>query len=106
MEELECDAELSMKLLSFVHAQVGFLLLFDLHFEEAVNHFLLSETMQLSEMFPFLMRDPNRWSLLVYIFSKVYVWSTRPYSVLKDCFYLIPLIILTINSLKKTKTIK
>ena len=106
MEELECDAELSKDMLSFVHAQVGFLLLFDLHFEEAVNHFLLSETMQPSEMFPFLMPDPNRWSLLVYIFSKVYVWSTRTYSVLKDCFYLIPLIILTINSLKKTKTVK
>jgi len=27
-----------------------------------VNHFLLSETMQLSEIFPFIMRDPNRWS--------------------------------------------
>lgn len=52
-------------MLSFVHAQVGFLLLFDLRFEEAVNHFLQSETMQPSEIFPFIMRDPNRWSLLV-----------------------------------------
>ncbi|XP_030971218.1 vacuolar sorting protein 3-like isoform X2 [Quercus lobata] len=65
VEELECDGELSRDMLSFVHAQVGFLLLFDLHFEEAVNHFLLSETMQPSEIFPFIMRDPNRWSLLV-----------------------------------------
>ncbi|XP_030969005.1 vacuolar sorting protein 3-like isoform X3 [Quercus lobata] len=65
VEELECDGELSKDMLSFVHAQVGFLLLFDLHFEEAVNHFLLSETMQPSEIFPFIMRDPNHWSLLV-----------------------------------------
>ncbi|XP_030938606.1 vacuolar sorting protein 3-like [Quercus lobata] len=49
VEELECDGELSKDMLSFVHAQVGFLLLFDLHFEEAVNQFLLSETMQPSE---------------------------------------------------------
>lgn len=64
VEELEYEGEMSNELLSFVHAQVGFLLLFDLHFEEAVNHFLLSETMQPSEIFPFIMRDPNRWSLL------------------------------------------
>ncbi|CAN6545925.1 unnamed protein product [Malus baccata var. baccata] len=65
VEDLECEGELSKDMLSFVHAQVGFLLLFDLHFEEAVNHFLQSETMQPSEVFPFIMRDPNRWSLLV-----------------------------------------
>ncbi|KAJ4832081.1 hypothetical protein Tsubulata_009852 [Turnera subulata] len=65
VEELESDGELSKEMLSFVHAQVGFLLLFDLHFEDAVNHFLQSETMQPSEVFPFIMRDPNRWSLLV-----------------------------------------
>lgn len=65
VEELECDGELSKDMLSFVHAQVGFLLLFDLHFEEAVDHFLQSETMQPSEVFPFIMQDPNRWSLLV-----------------------------------------
>lgn len=106
MEELECDGELSKDILSFVHAQVGFLLLFDLHFEEAVNHFLQSETMQPSEVFPFIMRDPNRWSLLVYIFSNFYGCSTRTYSVVKDCFYLIPLTILTMNSLKKTKNVK
>ncbi|KAG6638914.1 hypothetical protein CIPAW_10G065000 [Carya illinoinensis] len=64
-EELEYDGEISKDMLSFVHAQVGFLLLFDLRFEEAVNHFLHSETMQPSEVFPFIMRDPNRWSLLV-----------------------------------------
>ncbi|KAJ4702603.1 transforming growth factor-beta receptor-associated protein 1 [Melia azedarach] len=64
-EELECEGEMAKEMLSFVHAQVGFLLLFDLHFEEAVNHFLQSETMQPSEVFPFIMRDPNRWSLLV-----------------------------------------
>ncbi|KAG4400740.1 hypothetical protein GLYMA_07G119900v4 [Glycine max] len=65
VEELESEGEMSKDLLSFVHAQVGFLLLFDLHFKEAVDHFLLSETMQPSEVFPFIMRDPNRWSLLV-----------------------------------------
>ncbi|KAM2949293.1 hypothetical protein FF1_036204 [Malus domestica] len=65
VEDLECEGELSKDMLSFVHAQVGFLLHFDLHFEEAVNHFLQSETMQPSEVFPFIMRDPNRCSLLV-----------------------------------------
>ncbi|KAK7382866.1 hypothetical protein VNO80_01996 [Phaseolus coccineus] len=65
VEELELEGEMSKDLLSFVHAQVGFLLLFDLHFKEAVDHFLLSDTMQPSEVFPFIMRDPNRWSLLV-----------------------------------------
>ncbi|GLT59107.1 hypothetical protein SLA2020_319460 [Shorea laevis] len=65
VEELECEGEMSKEMLSFVHAQVGYLLLFDLHFEEAVDHFLQSETMQPSEVFPFIMRDPNRWSLLV-----------------------------------------
>lgn len=67
VEELEYEGEMSNEMLSFVHAQVGFLLLFDLHFEEAVNHFLQSETMQPSEVFPFIMRDPNRRSLLVYL---------------------------------------
>ncbi|KAK1288763.1 hypothetical protein QJS10_CPB19g00762 [Acorus calamus] len=33
--------------------------------EDEVNHFLQSETMQPSEVFPFIMRDPNRWSYLV-----------------------------------------
>ncbi|KAF7825849.1 vacuolar sorting protein 3-like isoform X1 [Senna tora] len=65
VEELEYEGEISKDFLAFVHAQVGFLLLFDLRFEEAVDHFLLSETMQPSEIFPFIMRDPNRWSLLV-----------------------------------------
>ncbi|XP_062118108.1 vacuolar sorting protein 3 [Humulus lupulus] len=65
VEELECEGEITKNMVSFVHAQVGFLLLFDLRFEEAVNHFLLSEIMQPSELFPFIMRDPNRWSLLV-----------------------------------------
>lgn len=65
VEELQSEGEMTKEMLSFVHAQVGFLLLFDLHFEEAVNHFLQSDTMQPSEVFPFIMRDPNRWSLLV-----------------------------------------
>ncbi|XP_047954954.1 vacuolar sorting protein 3 isoform X2 [Salvia hispanica] len=65
VEELENDDEMTKEMLSFVHAQVGFLLLFDLHFKEAVDHFLLSENMQPSELFPFIMPDPNRWTLLV-----------------------------------------
>ncbi|XP_065853630.1 vacuolar sorting protein 3-like [Euphorbia lathyris] len=65
VEELESQGEMSDEMLSFVHAQVGVLLLFDLNFEEAVDHFLQSKTMQPSEVFPFIMRDPNRWSLLV-----------------------------------------
>jgi hypothetical protein len=65
LEEFQSDGEILKDIVSFVHAQLGFLLLFDLRFEEAVNHFLLSETMQPSEMFPFIMPDPNRWSDLV-----------------------------------------
>jgi len=40
-----------------------------------VNHFLLSETMQLSEIFPFIMRDPNRWSDLV---PRKRYWGLHP----------------------------
>ncbi|KAK1314503.1 hypothetical protein QJS10_CPA06g01500 [Acorus calamus] len=65
IQELEDEGELSKEMLSFVHAQLGFLLVFELHFEDAVNHFLQAETMQPSEVFPFIMRDPNRWSYLV-----------------------------------------
>ncbi|XP_043695063.1 vacuolar sorting protein 3-like isoform X1 [Telopea speciosissima] len=75
VEELECEGEMTKEMLSFVHAQVGFLLLFDLHFEEAVNHFLQSETMEPSEIFPFIMRDPNRWSLLV---PRKRYWGLHP----------------------------
>lgn len=73
VEELECEGEMTKEMLSFVHAQVGFLLLFDLHFEDAVNHFLQSESMQPSEIFPFIMRDPNRWSHLVCLVTDIYV---------------------------------
>lgn len=83
VEELESEGEMSKDLLSFVHAQVGFLLLFDLHFKEAVDHFLLSDTMQPSEVFPFIMRDPNRWSLLVHC---VCLYS---YHCLKLCFKIV-----------------
>ncbi|KAL8227940.1 hypothetical protein R6Q57_015524 [Mikania cordata] len=75
VEELYDDGEITKETLSLVHAQVGFLLMFDLHFEEAVNHFLLSETMQPSEIFPFIMPDPNRWSLLV---PKNRYWGLHP----------------------------
>ncbi|XP_031481614.1 vacuolar sorting protein 3 isoform X2 [Nymphaea colorata] len=65
VEELQAEGGVTKEMLSFVHAQVGFLLLFGLRFEGAVDHFLQSETMQPSEIFPFIMRDPNRWSSLV-----------------------------------------
>lgn len=91
MEELESEGELSKDMLSFVHAQVGFLLLFDLHFEEAVNHFLQSEAMQPSEVFPFIMRDPNRWSLLVWSFVliiRVFSSCILPSNIHLYCLYL------------------
>ncbi|KAG9458271.1 hypothetical protein H6P81_002779 [Aristolochia fimbriata] len=75
VEELESEGELTKEMLSFVHAQVGFLLVFDLHFEDAVNHFLLSETMEPSEVFPFVMRDPNPWSQLV---PRKRYWGLHP----------------------------
>ncbi|EFH66797.1 hypothetical protein ARALYDRAFT_472531 [Arabidopsis lyrata subsp. lyrata] len=65
VEELDSQGEISKDMLSFLHAQIGYLLLFDLRFEEAVNQFLKSEEMEPSEVFPFIMRDPNRWSLVV-----------------------------------------
>lgn len=68
VEELDSQGEISKEMLSFLHAQIGYLLLFDLRFEEAVNQFLKSEKMEPSEVFPFIMRDPNRWSLVVYFF--------------------------------------
>lgn len=74
-EDLERAGEMSKDMLYFVHAQIGFLLLFDLQFEEAVNHFLQSETMQPSEIFPFVMKDPNRWSLLI---PRNRYWAMHP----------------------------
>ncbi|XP_038894018.1 vacuolar sorting protein 3 isoform X2 [Benincasa hispida] len=74
-EDLERAGEMSKDMLYFVHAQIGFLLLFDLRFEEAVNHFLQSETMQPSEIFPFVMKDPNRWSLLI---PRNRYWAMHP----------------------------
>ncbi|KAF8725581.1 hypothetical protein HU200_020118 [Digitaria exilis] len=75
LEEFESDGEISKDMISFVHAQLGFLLFFDMRFEDAVNHFLLSETMQPSEIFPFIMRDPNRWSDLV---PRKRYWGLHP----------------------------
>lgn len=59
------EGEHAKEMLAYVHAQAGFLLLFDLQFQIAVDHFLQSEVMQPSEIFPFIMPDPNRWSPLV-----------------------------------------
>ncbi|KAL6567205.1 hypothetical protein OROGR_000873 [Orobanche gracilis] len=64
-EEIQNEGEMTKEMLSFIHAQIGYLFLFDLHFKDAVDHFLLAEYMQPSELFPFIMRDPNRWTLLV-----------------------------------------
>ncbi|KAL3616773.1 hypothetical protein CASFOL_039167 [Castilleja foliolosa] len=64
-EELQNEGEMTKEMLSFIHAQLGYLFLFELHFKEAVDHFLLAENMQPSELFPFITRDPNRWTLLV-----------------------------------------
>lgn len=75
LEEFESDGEISKDMISFVHAQLGFLLFFDLRFEDAVNHFLLSETMQPAEVFPFIMWDPNRWSDLV---PRKRYWGLHP----------------------------
>lgn len=82
VEELKNDGEMTKEMLSLVHAQVGFLLLFDLHFKEAVDHFLLSENMQPSELFPFIMPDPNRWTLLVCAnFFLVYAYLTASFEI-------------------------
>uniref|UniRef100_A0ACD5VAD0 Uncharacterized protein n=1 Tax=Avena sativa TaxID=4498 RepID=A0ACD5VAD0_AVESA len=75
LEEFESDGEISKDMISFVHAQLGFLLFFDLRFEDAVNHFLLSESMQPAEIFPFIMRDPNRWTDLV---PRKRYWGLHP----------------------------
>jgi len=99
VEELESEGEMSKDLLSFVHAQVGFLLLFDLHFKEAVDHFLLSDTMQPSEVFPFIMRDPNRWSLLVHCVC-LYL-----YYCLKLCFKIVLFLFTTFCFLFRDKIV-
>ncbi|XP_020584474.1 uncharacterized protein LOC110027402 isoform X2 [Phalaenopsis equestris] len=75
VEEFESEGEMTKEMLCFVHAQVGFLLLFELHFEEAVNHFLQSETMDPSEIFSFIMREPNRWSQLA---PRKRYWGLHP----------------------------
>ena len=47
--------------LATVHAEAGFLLLFDLQFELAMDHFLLSDILQPSELFPFFPSFTTRW---------------------------------------------
>jgi hypothetical protein len=51
--------------LAVVHAEAGFLLLFDLQFEEAMDHFLQSDVFQPSELFPFFPSFTSRWRNLV-----------------------------------------
>ncbi|KAL0460330.1 UNVERIFIED_CONTAM: Vacuolar sorting protein 3, partial [Sesamum latifolium] len=75
VDVLANEDAMTKEMLSFIHAQIGFLLLFDLQFKEAVDHFLLSENMQPSELFPFIMRDPNRWTLLA---PRKRYWGLHP----------------------------
>ncbi|KAK8633456.1 hypothetical protein V6N13_014302 [Hibiscus sabdariffa] len=75
VEEFEFEGQLSKEVISLFHAQVGFLFLFNLHFEEAVDDFLKSKAMQPSEVFPFIMRDPNRSSILV---PRNWYWELHP----------------------------
>jgi len=51
--------------LAIVHAEAGFLLLFDLQFELAMDHFLLSDILKPSELFPFFPTLTTRWRTLV-----------------------------------------
>jgi hypothetical protein len=59
--------------LAVVHAEAGFLLLFDLQFEEAMDHFLQSDVFQPSELFPFFPSFTSRWRNLVGSFFIVYL---------------------------------
>lgn len=51
--------------LAIVHAEAGFLLLFDLQFELAMDHFLMSDILKPSELFPFFPTLTTRWRTLV-----------------------------------------
>lgn len=48
-----------------VHAEAGFLLLEELHFSEAADHFAQSAVMQPSEVFPLFPEAAHRWLALV-----------------------------------------
>ncbi|XP_024522989.1 transforming growth factor-beta receptor-associated protein 1 homolog [Selaginella moellendorffii] len=51
--------------LGMVHAEAGFLLLADLRFEEAIDHFLRSDIVEPTELFPFFPSLTSRWRNMV-----------------------------------------
>ncbi|KAG0575358.1 hypothetical protein KC19_VG339500 [Ceratodon purpureus] len=61
--------------LATVHAEAGFLLLFDLQFELAMDHFLLSDILQPSELFPFFPSFTTRWRTSI---PRKRYWSLHP----------------------------
>jgi hypothetical protein len=61
----ENDNDAMKARLAMVHAEAGFLHLFDLHFEEAVDNFLLSDIMEPPELFPFFPSLTIRWRAMV-----------------------------------------
>lgn len=65
------DGDMAKERLAIVHAEAGFLLLFDLHFDQAMDHFLLSDILQPLELFPFFPSFTSRWRNLVCNFLRV-----------------------------------
>ncbi|BBM96839.1 vacuolar protein sorting-associated protein 3 [Marchantia polymorpha subsp. ruderalis] len=61
--------------LSMVHAETGFLHLFDLHFKEAMDHFLLSDILEPAELFPFFPSMTSRWRAMV---PRKRYWGLHP----------------------------
>jgi hypothetical protein len=61
--------------LAIVHAEAGFLLLFDLQFELAMGHFLLSDILKPSELFPFFPSLTTRWRTLT---PRKRYWGLHP----------------------------
>ncbi|XP_024378874.1 vacuolar sorting protein 3 isoform X3 [Physcomitrium patens] len=61
--------------LAIVHAEAGFLLLFDLQFELAMDHFLLSDILQPTELFPFFPSFTTRWRTLI---PRKRYWGLHP----------------------------
>ncbi|KAL2652733.1 hypothetical protein R1flu_020861 [Riccia fluitans] len=69
-------AEERMKyILSMVHAEIGFLHLFDLHFKEAIDHFLQSDILEPAELFLFFPSMTSRWRTMV---PRKRYWGLHP----------------------------
>ncbi|CAM6087801.1 unnamed protein product [Calypogeia fissa] len=71
----ESDGDTMKARLALVHAEAGFLHLFDLNFEEAVDHFLLSDIMEPAELFPFFPSLTTRWRAMV---PRKRYWGLHP----------------------------